>query len=99
MKFNPYAVLLTTGALMLATVLFAQLGTSMSLLKAGAESVDADVSSLAAKTASALGGSTATANSTTIANEGSDESPSSATRVASTERSEPRRDDERSGTD
>ena len=33
MKFNPYAVLLTTGALMLATVLFAQRGSSIALLK------------------------------------------------------------------
>jgi hypothetical protein len=94
MKFNPYAVLLTTGALMLATVVFAQLGTSMSLLKAGAESVDADVSSFAAKTVSALGGSTATANSAN--NKGSEESPSSATRVASIQRSEPQQDDDRS---
>ena len=53
MKFNPYAVLLTTGALMLATVLFAQSGSSVALLKAGAVSVDRDVSSFAARTLSA----------------------------------------------
>ena len=52
MKFNPYAVLLTTGALMLATVLFAQMGSSVTLLKAGAVSVDRDVSGFAAKTSS-----------------------------------------------
>lgn len=96
MKFNPYAVLLTTGALMLATVVFAQLGTGMSLLKAGAESVDADVSSLVAKTASALGGKTAPSSSTTIANEDSKESPSSATRMASIQTDQPRRGDDRS---
>lgn len=50
MKFNPYALLLTTGALMLATVVFAQTGTSVALLKAGATSVDKDVSSFAART-------------------------------------------------
>ena len=50
MKFNPYAVLLTTGALMLATVVFAQTGASIALLKAGATSVDRDVSSFAART-------------------------------------------------
>ena len=48
MKFNPYAALLTTGVLMLATVLFAQTRSSVALLKAGAVSVDKDVSSFAA---------------------------------------------------
>lgn len=33
MKFNPYPVLLTTGALMVATVVFAQTGPPVSLLK------------------------------------------------------------------
>ena len=33
MKFNPYPVLLTTGALMMATVVFAQTGPTVSLLK------------------------------------------------------------------
>ena len=47
MKFNPYAALLTTGLLMLATVLFAQTRSSIALLKAGAVSVDKDVSSFA----------------------------------------------------
>jgi hypothetical protein len=55
MKFNPYAVLLTTGALMLATVVFAQTRTSVALLKAGATSVDRDVSSFAARTLSTFG--------------------------------------------
>jgi hypothetical protein len=50
MKFNPYAALLTTGVLMLATVLFAQTRSSVALLKAGAASVDKDVSSFAART-------------------------------------------------
>jgi hypothetical protein len=48
LKFNPYAALLTTGVLMLATVLFAQTRSSVALLKAGAASVDKDVSSFAA---------------------------------------------------
>jgi hypothetical protein len=54
MKINPYAVLLTTGALMFATVVFAQTRTSVALLKAGATSVDKDVSSFAARTLSTL---------------------------------------------
>jgi len=33
MKFNPYPVLLTTGALMMATVVFAQTGPTVSFLK------------------------------------------------------------------
>lgn len=49
MKFNPYAALLTTGLLMLAVV-FAQTRSSVALLKAGAVSVDRDVSSFAART-------------------------------------------------
>ena len=36
MKFNPYPVLLTTAALMFATVVFAQTGHSAALVKAGA---------------------------------------------------------------
>jgi hypothetical protein len=51
MKFNPYAALLTTGVLMLAVV-FAQTRSSVALLKAGAASVDRDVSSFAARTLS-----------------------------------------------
>lgn len=54
MKFYPYRLLLTTAALMLATVVFAQTGSSIALLKAGAASVDRDVSSLAAKTFASL---------------------------------------------
>ena len=50
MKFNPYAALLMTGALMVVTVVIAQLGPNSVLLKAGAESVDRDVSSFAART-------------------------------------------------
>jgi hypothetical protein len=38
MKLNPYPVLLATGALMLATVVFAQVGAGASLLKAGVAS-------------------------------------------------------------
>jgi hypothetical protein len=48
MKINPYAALLTTGLLMLATVVFAQTRSSVALLKAGAASVDKDVSNFAA---------------------------------------------------
>jgi hypothetical protein len=47
-KFNPYAALLTTGLLMLATVVFAQTRSSVALAKAGAVSLDRDVSSYAA---------------------------------------------------
>jgi hypothetical protein len=47
-KFNPYAALLTTGLLMLATVVFAQTRSSVALVKAGAASLDRDVSSFAA---------------------------------------------------
>jgi hypothetical protein len=77
MKFNPYAVLLTTGALMLATVLFAQMGSSVALLKAGAVSVDRDVSGFAAKTLSPRG-------SSQRRDPAVDENPVSETRVAST---------------
>ncbi|MFL6600380.1 MAG: hypothetical protein ACJ8R9_03545 [Steroidobacteraceae bacterium] len=49
MKFNPYAALLTTGLLMLATVVLAQTRSSVALVKAGAVSVDKDVSSFAAR--------------------------------------------------
>jgi len=40
MKFNPYPVLLTTGALMLATVLFAETGPAVALLRHEAMAVD-----------------------------------------------------------
>ncbi len=53
MKFTPYPVLLATGGLMLATVLFAQTDASVALLQSGAASLDKDVSSLTAKTRSA----------------------------------------------
>jgi hypothetical protein len=49
LKLNPYSVLLTTGVLMLATVVLAQMGTGANLLKQGARSVDKDISSFAAK--------------------------------------------------
>ena len=54
MKFNPYAALLMTGALMLVTVILFQTGSSATLLKAGAASVDRDVSSFAARTLTSL---------------------------------------------
>jgi len=54
MKFNPYAALLMTGALMLITVVLFQTGSSAALLRAGAVSVDRDVSSFAAKTWTSL---------------------------------------------
>jgi hypothetical protein len=53
MKFNPYPVLLTTGALMLATVILAQAGPTASLVKARAVSMDGDFSS-SAKAGSSL---------------------------------------------
>jgi hypothetical protein len=49
LKLSPYSVLLTTGVLMLATVVLAQVGTGANLLKQGAKSIDRDVSSFAAK--------------------------------------------------
>lgn len=77
MKFNPYAVLLTTGALMLATVLFSQMGSGIAPLKVGAVSVDRDVSGFAAKTLSA-------GVSSQRPSQGVDEPPVLETRVAST---------------
>ena len=66
MKFNPYPVLLTTGALMLATVVLAQTGSGVALLKAGAASVNKDVSSFAVKTIPSLGGHTLVAREGTV---------------------------------
>jgi hypothetical protein len=40
MKLNPYPVLLTTGALMIATVVFAQTGPAVSFVKARVVAVD-----------------------------------------------------------
>jgi hypothetical protein len=40
MKINPYPVLLATGALMFATVVFAESGPAFSALKANAAAVD-----------------------------------------------------------
>jgi hypothetical protein len=82
MKFNPYAALLTTGVLMLATVVFAQTRSSVALLKAGAASVDRDVSSFAAKTLLSRDSSRRQAL-------GADERRMSGTRVALTDRQEP----------
>jgi hypothetical protein len=42
MKFNPYPVLLTTGALMMATVVFAQTGPTVSFLKSKVAAVAMD---------------------------------------------------------
>ena len=56
MKFNPYAALLMTGALMLLTVVIAQIGSNAALLRAGVVSVDRDVSSFAARTLTSLEG-------------------------------------------
>ena len=80
MKFNPYAALLTTGVLMLAVV-FAQTRSSVALLKAGAVSVDRDVSSFAARTLSSRDSSQRHA----LAANGSQ---MSGTRVALTDRKE-----------
>ena len=54
MKFNPYATLVVTGVLMLLTVIVAQVGPNAALLKAGAASVDRDVSRFAARTFTSL---------------------------------------------
>ena len=40
MKFNPYPILLTTGALMMATVVFAQTAPAVSLLKSKVVAID-----------------------------------------------------------
>jgi hypothetical protein len=56
MKVNPYPVLLTIGLLMFATVFFAQTGANAALLKAGAASLDKDISKFAAKTVASLRG-------------------------------------------
>jgi hypothetical protein len=58
MKFNPYATLLMTGALMFVTVAAFQTGPSVTLVRTGVASVDRDVSSFAAKTWTSLGGRT-----------------------------------------
>jgi hypothetical protein len=50
MKFNPYAALLMTGALMILTVVMSQTGSNATLLRAGVASVDRDLSSFAART-------------------------------------------------
>jgi hypothetical protein len=81
MKFNPYAALLTTGVLMLAVV-FAQTRSSIALLKAGAASVDRDVSSFAARTLISRDSSQRHALAV-------DDSRVSGTKVALTDRQEP----------
>ena len=81
MKFNPYAALLTTGVLMLATVVFAQTRSSVALFKAGAASVDRDVSSFAAKTLLSR-------DSSRKHDLGADQRRMSGTRVALTDRKE-----------
>ena len=58
MKFNPYATLLLTSAVMLITVVLLQTGPSTALLKAGVASVDRDVSNFAVKTWASLGSRT-----------------------------------------
>jgi len=40
MKFNPYPILLTTTALMMATVVFAQTAPAVSLLKSKVAAID-----------------------------------------------------------
>jgi hypothetical protein len=54
MKLNPYPVLVTTGVLMLATVVLAQTGTGASLVKAGVGALKRDVSSFAVRTWTSL---------------------------------------------
>jgi hypothetical protein len=76
-KFNPYAVLIITGLLMLATVLFAQTRSSVALLKAGVVSMDRDASSFAATLLSS--------ESSQRDASAADESRASRTRVASTD--------------
>jgi hypothetical protein len=52
MKLNPYPVLLASGVLMSATVLFAQTGAGVELVEAGARAIDRDISSFAGRTLS-----------------------------------------------
>jgi predicted oxidoreductase (fatty acid repression mutant protein) len=56
MKYNPYAMLLTTGALMLATVIFTQADPAVSLVKAGFAALDRDFPSFTAQSGSSLQG-------------------------------------------
>jgi hypothetical protein len=46
MKLNPYPLLLSTGALMFVTVVLAQTGGSLYLVKKGARAMDQDIYSL-----------------------------------------------------
>jgi hypothetical protein len=48
-KLNPYSMLLTVGVLMFATATLTQLGSGSELVRAGAKSVDQDISSFAAR--------------------------------------------------
>ncbi len=48
-KLNPYPVLLLTGVLMFVTVFVFQFGSGLALIRAGAASVDEDVSTLVAR--------------------------------------------------
>jgi len=79
MKFNAYAALLMTSALMLITVVLFQTGSSAVLLRAGVASVDRDVSNFAAKTWTSLEGRALIADR-------SDQTRQHPTRVASIDR-------------
>ena len=50
MKFNPYAVLLSTGVLMLAIVIAAQTGPTVSMIKAKVAAANAPTSASHAET-------------------------------------------------
>jgi hypothetical protein len=79
MKFNPYAALLMTSALMLITVVVFQTGSSASLVRAGAASLDKDVSRFAAKTWTSL-------EKRTLVADRSDQTRQRSTRMASIDR-------------
>jgi hypothetical protein len=85
MKFNPYAALLMTGALMVITVALFQTGSSAALLRAGAVSVDKDVSSFASKTWTSL-----EARAPVAQQRQADQPRETPTRVASIDRQQPR---------
>jgi hypothetical protein len=53
-SFNPYAALIGTGALMLATVLISEGGPGLELARAGARSLDRDVATLVAKASASV---------------------------------------------
>ena len=67
MKFNPYPVLLTTAALMLATVVFAQAGPTVALPKHERAAVDTPTTDEARHPDTRMGTDTRTGTETRLA--------------------------------